>query len=107
MAEPVTTASDDRLLLTLEEAAQCLAVGRTTIYELVGRGELQTVTIGRCRRVPVSSLRSFVDQLVSRAAPAATAEAAPQAEAPADPAHRRRTIAGLLARGPVPTASAG
>jgi hypothetical protein len=30
-------------------------------------GELQSVNIGRCRRVPVSSLSSFVDKLIGDA----------------------------------------
>jgi excisionase family DNA binding protein len=65
LAEGVAEATggcDDRLLITLEEAARRLSVGRTTLYELAARGEIQTVTIGRCRRVPVSALHSFVDE---------------------------------------------
>ncbi len=56
--------TDDQLLVTPEEAARRLSVGRTTIYELMASGELQSVNIGRCRRVPVSSLSSFVTRLV-------------------------------------------
>jgi excisionase family DNA binding protein len=56
--------TDDQLLVTPEEAARRLSVGRTTIYELMSSGELQSVNIGRCRRVPVSSLSSFVSNLI-------------------------------------------
>ena len=56
--------TDDQLLVTPVEAARRLSVGRTTIYELMSSGELQSVTIGRCRRVPVSSLSSFVSKLI-------------------------------------------
>ena len=62
MSESLTT--DDQLLVTPEEAARRLSVGRTTIYELMSSGELQSVNIGRCRRVPVSSLSSFVSKLI-------------------------------------------
>jgi excisionase family DNA binding protein len=62
VSESLTT--DDQLLVTPEEAARRLSVGRTTIYELMSRGELQSVNIGRCRRVPVSSLSSFVSKLI-------------------------------------------
>ena len=55
---------EDALLLTPEEAARRLSVGRTTVYALMTSGELLSVNIGRCRRVPVSSLRSFVARLV-------------------------------------------
>ena len=61
-AEPFTT--NDQLLVTPEEAARRLSVGRTTIYELMSSGELQSVNIGRSRRVPVSSLSSFVSRLI-------------------------------------------
>ena len=62
MSESLIT--DDQLLVTPEEAARRLSVGRTTIYELMSSGELQSVNIGRCRRVPVSSLSSFVSKLI-------------------------------------------
>ena len=54
----------DQLLVTPEEAARRLSVGRTTIYELMASGELQSGNIGRCRRVPVSALASFVSKLI-------------------------------------------
>jgi excisionase family DNA binding protein len=60
--------TDDQLLVTPEEAARRLSVGRTTVYELMASGELQSVNIGRCRRVPVSSLSLFVDRLIGDAA---------------------------------------
>ena|SRR5271157_2537891 len=59
--------TDDLLLVTPEEAARRLSVGRTTIYELMASGELQSVNIGRCRRVPVSSLSLFVNRLIDDA----------------------------------------
>ena len=65
MTESVTT--DDQLLVTPEEAARRLSVGRTTIYELMASGELQSVSIGRCRRVPAISLSSFVNRLIGDA----------------------------------------
>lgn len=50
------------ILLTVNEAAARLAIGRTSLYELISRRELRTVKIGRARRVPVSA----VDELISR-----------------------------------------
>jgi excisionase family DNA binding protein len=58
------TRTDDQILVTPEEAARRLSIGRTTIYELMARGELRSVNVGRCRRVPVSELCSFVARLV-------------------------------------------
>ena len=55
---------DDQLLVTPEEAARRLSLGRTTVYELIASGEIHSVTIGRCRRVPVSELCSYVARLL-------------------------------------------
>jgi excisionase family DNA binding protein len=53
------------LLLTPQEAAELLAVGRTTLYGLLQSGELTSVRIGACRRIPYDALRAFVDGLTS------------------------------------------
>ena len=50
------------LLLTIPQAAAVLAVGRTTVYELIAAGDLEAVNIGRSVRVPVEALRLFVDR---------------------------------------------
>ena len=45
--------TDERLLLTAEEAAEALSVGRTTLYALIKEGKLRSVHIGRsCRLHP-------------------------------------------------------
>lgn len=56
----------EKVLLTVEEAAERLSLGRTKVYELVARGELPSVVIGRCRRVPVQALEPFVERLLGR-----------------------------------------
>ncbi len=48
-------------LLTMNEAATRLAVGRTTLYELIAKHELRTIKIGRARRVPESALQEWID----------------------------------------------
>ena len=58
---------DHVLLLTPEEAARRLSIGRTTTYTLMASGDLPSVTIGRCRRIPVSALKSFVVRLHDKA----------------------------------------
>ncbi|MCP3877511.1 MAG: helix-turn-helix domain-containing protein [Sulfitobacter sp.] len=45
-------AGELRLVYTVSEAAELLGIGRSTAYELVARGELATVRLGR--RVVVS-----------------------------------------------------
>ena len=60
--EPNAAAPVEPLLLTIPQAALALAVGRTTVYELIGAGALEAVHIGRSVRVPVVAIRTFVDQ---------------------------------------------
>jgi excisionase family DNA binding protein len=57
----------ERLLLSPEEAAEVLGVSRSRVYDLMRKRELVSVRIGRCRRVPVSAVRRFVDQLTEDA----------------------------------------
>ena len=45
-----------RLVLTVEEAAECLGIGRTLMYALITAGEVESVRIGRLRRVPADAL---------------------------------------------------
>ncbi|HKR52337.1 MAG TPA: excisionase family DNA-binding protein [Pseudonocardiaceae bacterium] len=52
-----------RLLLTVEEAAQRLAIGRTLMYALVKHGEVESVQIGRLRRIPADALPRYLQQL--------------------------------------------
>jgi excisionase family DNA binding protein len=52
-----------RLVLTVEEAADRLGIGRTLMYALIAAGEVESVRIGRLRRVPTDALDTFVMQL--------------------------------------------
>ncbi|MCM2420204.1 excisionase family DNA-binding protein [Streptomyces sp. RKAG293] len=61
------------VLLTVEEAARRLRIGRTTCFKLVQVGEIESVTVGRLRRVPIEALPAFVSALRRRAAEAACA----------------------------------
>ncbi len=55
------------LLVTVPEACRRLAVGRSTLYELLRRGVLQSVHIGSARRIVVADLAEFVRQLTEHA----------------------------------------
>jgi excisionase family DNA binding protein len=57
------TALVDKLLLSPEEVAEALSVSRSKVYELLASGRLDSVKIGRCRRVVQSVLLRFVDEL--------------------------------------------
>ncbi len=53
----------DGLLLTVEEAARRLRLGRTLVYRLISSGELESVKVGRLRRVPAECLPEYVATL--------------------------------------------
>ena len=53
----------DALLLTPEEAAKVLRVGRTTIYALMKTGQLRPVHLGRSCRLARIELERYVSRL--------------------------------------------
>lgn len=53
-----------RILLTPEEAAERLGVGRTTMFKLIRCGEIESVQIGKLRRIPVSAIEDYAASLV-------------------------------------------
>ena len=55
--------SDGALLLTPEQAARVLSIGRTTIFALIKAGELRPVRIGRSCRLSRVELEHYVDRL--------------------------------------------
>lgn len=54
-----------RIVLTVEQAAERLGIGRTLMYSLVSSGSVESVTIGRLRRVPSDALVRYVEGLRS------------------------------------------
>jgi len=50
----------ESLLLRTEEVARLLSIGRTKVYELIGRGELPVVRIGRSVRIPRRALEEWI-----------------------------------------------
>lgn len=56
-------AADNARLLRIEEAADWLALSKRKTYELLSRGEIPSVYIGRSRRITVAALQQFVERL--------------------------------------------
>ncbi|GAB2937825.1 helix-turn-helix domain-containing protein [Micromonospora sp. NPDC003197] len=61
--------AENRVVLTIEEAALRLGIGRTTMYALIKAGQIRTVTIGRLRRVPTFCIDEYVRSLLTNPAP--------------------------------------
>lgn len=51
------------IVLTVEQAAKRLGIGRTLMYSLVSNGDIESVTIGRLRRVPADALATYINRL--------------------------------------------
>ena len=56
-----------RLLLTFDEAAEMLGIGRTSLYRLVWAGRLTPVRLGRSVRFSCAQLEGFISSLESGA----------------------------------------
>jgi excisionase family DNA binding protein len=51
-----------RLLLTVSEAARQLGIGRSLLYELLADGQVESIHVGRLRRIPIDSLAAYIDR---------------------------------------------
>jgi excisionase family DNA binding protein len=52
---------EDRLVFTVAEAGELLGISRAFAYELVARGELPVIRLGRRRLVPKVALLALVE----------------------------------------------
>ena len=48
------------ILLSAEEAAEVLGIGRTFVFELIAKGRLESIKIGRRRLIPRDALERLV-----------------------------------------------
>lgn len=55
-----------RLLLTVPEAAQVLAISRSKLYQLLATGAVASLRIDGSRRIPVSALNDFITHLTTK-----------------------------------------
>jgi excisionase family DNA binding protein len=58
----------EQQLLTVPEVMAVLRLGRCTVYDLIRSGRLESVKVGRSRRVPAAAVDAFVCQLREEAA---------------------------------------
>ena len=59
----VTLRTSDRMLLTVAEAAERLGIGRSTMYVLIADGQIDTVRVGRLRRIEPEALSAYISRM--------------------------------------------
>lgn len=52
----------EKLLVSIPDAAAALSVGRTTVYDLMRSGQLDTRKMGRRRLITAASIRRLVEE---------------------------------------------
>lgn len=58
-----------RVMLTPEQAAEVLGIGRTSVFALIKSGELRSLLIGRLRRIPVDEIDAYITHLATQQRP--------------------------------------
>lgn len=55
----------EKALLKPSEVAQILGIGCSLTYELIARGEIPSIRLGRCIRIPKLALDNWINTYVS------------------------------------------
>ncbi len=50
----------EKLLLTIAEVCEATGLGQTTVKSLISRGDLNSITVGRARRIPADALEQWI-----------------------------------------------
>ncbi len=53
----------DKFMYSIEEASELLSLSRAQLYRLIDQGDLETVKIGKSRRITFGQLGAFVERL--------------------------------------------
>lgn len=53
----------EKLLLTVDETAQLLGVGRWKVFELIRQEHLTSVKLGGLRRIPRDAVHALVEEI--------------------------------------------
>lgn len=56
-----TTTPTQRLAYTVKEAAHLLSLSRSLVYELINAGKIETIRIGRARRITSRQLEAYIN----------------------------------------------
>lgn len=64
-----TPATQQKLAYTISEAAALLSLSRSLVYELINAGQIDTIKIGRARRITANQLRAYVTKREEESSP--------------------------------------
>ena len=64
-AAVVAPAPSVKIMLTVSEAAQALGISEVYMWRLVGRKVIPSVKVGRARRILVTALQDYANQLAA------------------------------------------
>ena len=67
LTQPAVTSQRTKLLLDVREVGEALRCGKTYVYELIARGELRPVKLGRRTKIPAACLAEFVYRKIESA----------------------------------------
>ena len=62
---PSDNSSDHALVVSPRAAEQLLGISKTTLYELLYSGELESFTIGKSRKITCASIRALIARRVA------------------------------------------
>ena len=54
-----------RLLMTVPETAEALAISRSKLHELIASGAIASIRIDGSRRIPLTALEEYVSRLLA------------------------------------------
>lgn len=74
MRSEAVRGDDEKLAVTVPQAADLVEVSRSTGYQLVASGEWPAIKIGRAVRVPLQGLRAWLERRLRATAPRQTAD---------------------------------
>jgi len=55
----------ERVLLRPNEAGDAIGISRSKAYELIAKGQIPSLKVGGCVRVPVDALRAWIAKQVA------------------------------------------
>ena len=59
----MTIDTKDQRLFTVPQTQAMLGIGRTTLWNMIASGEIESVRIGRSRRIPAEAIDRYVEGL--------------------------------------------